>query len=90
MKRSEINTYLAEALAAFQKAGFTLPPFGYLPYAKWNTRGHEYDEIRRCMLGWDITDFGSGDFLRIGLTLFTLRNGDPTDPAGKTYAEKLM
>lgn len=90
MKRSEINTYLAEALAAFQKAGFTLPPFGYLPYAKWSTRGHEYDEIRRCMLGWDITDFGSGDFLRIGLTLFTLRNGDPTDPAGKTYAEKLM
>ena len=90
MKRSEINTYLAEALAAFQKAGFTLPPFGYLPYAKWNTRGHEYDEIRRCMLGWDITDFGSGDFLRIGLTLFTLRHGDPTDPAGKTYAEKLM
>ena len=84
MKRSEINTYLAEALAAFQKAGFTLPPFGYLPYAKWSTRGHEYDEIRRCMLGWDITDFGSGDFLRIGLTLFTLRNGDPTDPAGKT------
>ena len=82
MKRSEINTYLAEALAAFQKAGFTLPPFGYLPYAKWSTRGHEYDEIRRCMLGWDITDFG--------LTLFTLRNGDPTDPAGKTYAEKLM
>ncbi len=90
MKRSEINTYLAEALAAFQKTGFTLPPFGYLPYAKWSTRGHEYDEIRRCMLGWDITDFGSGDFLRIGLTLFTLRNGDPTDPAGKTYAEKLM
>lgn len=90
MKRSEINTYLAEALAAFQKAGFTLPPFGYLPYEKWSTRGHEYDEIRRCMLGWDITDFGSGDFLRIGLTLFTLRNGDPTDPAGKTYAEKLM
>lgn len=90
MKRSEINTYLAEALAAFQKAGFTLPPFGYLPYAKWSIRGHEYDEIRRCMLGWDITDFGSGDFLRIGLTLFTLRNGDPTDPAGKTYAEKLM
>lgn len=90
MKRSEINTYLAEALAAFQKAGFTLPPFGYLPYAIWSTRGHEYDEIRRCMLGWDITDFGSGDFLRIGLTLFTLRNGDPTDPAGKTYAEKLM
>lgn len=90
MKRSEINAYLVEALAAFRNAGCTLPPFGYLPYAKWSTRGHEYDEIRRCMLGWDITDFGSGDFLHTGLTLFTLRNGDPTDPAGKTYAEKLM
>ena len=90
MKRSEINAYLVEALAAFRNAGCTLPPFGYLPYAKWSTRGHEYDEIRRCMLGWDITDFGSGDFLHTGLTLFTLRNGDLTDPAGKTYAEKLM
>ncbi len=90
MKRSEINTYLAEALAAFRDAGFTLPPFGYLPYAKWSACGHEYDEIRRCMLGWDITDFGSGDFLHTGLTLFTLRNGDPADPEGKSYAEKLM
>lgn len=90
MKRSEINAYLVEALAAFRNAGCTLPPFGYLPYAKWSTCGHEYDEIRRCMLGWDITDFGSGDFLHTGLTLFTLRNGAPTDPAGKTYAEKLM
>jgi D-lyxose ketol-isomerase len=27
------------------------------------------------MLGWDITDFGSGNFYRRGLFLFTLRNG---------------
>ena len=92
MKRSEINTYLAEALAAFQKAGFTLPPFGYLPYAKWSTRGHEYDEIRRCMLGWDITDFGSGDFDKIGFSLITIRNGNRkmTDKYPKVYAEKLL
>ena len=26
-------------------------------------KGKEYDEIRDNMLGWDITDFGSGDFI---------------------------
>ena len=90
MKRSEINTYLAQAHAAFVDAGFSLPPFAYMAYEKWKKCGHEYDGIRRCMLGWDITDFGSGAFLRMGLTLFTLRNGDPADPDSKTYAEKLM
>jgi len=44
-------------------------------------------------LGWDITDFGSGDFPRTGLFLFTLRNGSPRNletRQGKTYAEKVM
>jgi len=32
-------------------------------------------EIIENMLGWDITDFDSGDFYKRGLSLFTLRNG---------------
>jgi hypothetical protein len=28
------------------------------------------------MLGWDLTDFGSGDFQACGLILFTIRNGN--------------
>ena len=90
MKRSEINKALKELEAMCAREHCYLPPFCNFTPEEWKTKGHEYDEVRDCMLGWDITDFGSGDFLRIGLTLFTLRNGDPTDPAGKTYAEKLM
>ena len=43
------------------------------------------------MLGWDVTDFGSGDFEHIGRTLFTLRNGRHDDPRyPKSYAEKFI
>lgn len=90
MKRSEVNGYIREAERIFAAAGYILPPFAHIPAEKWETLGAEYDEIRERMLGWDITDFGSGDFLRRGLLLFTLRNGDPSDPNAKTYAEKLM
>mgnify|MGYP000019028131 FL=1 len=41
------------------------------------------------MLGWDLTDFGSGDFHRRGLILFTLRNGNLKKDK-KPYAEKAM
>ena len=41
------------------------------------------------MLGWDLTDFGSGKFHDRGLLLFTLRNGNPQRD-NKTYAEKVM
>jgi hypothetical protein len=41
------------------------------------------------MLGWDITDFGSGRFYSRGLFLFTLRNGKFNSDK-KPYAEKIM
>ncbi|MGN6744413.1 MAG: D-lyxose/D-mannose family sugar isomerase, partial [Amnibacterium sp.] len=44
-------------------------------------------------LGWDVTDFGRGDFDAIGLTLLTVRNGTTGEQAagiGQTYAEKVM
>jgi D-lyxose ketol-isomerase len=91
MKRSELNRIIADAVAFFDNMQFKLPPFGYWGPEEWKTKGHEYDEIRDCMLGWDITDFGSGDFEKVGLLLFTLRNGRHADSRyGKPYAEKLM
>ena len=42
------------------------------------------------MLGWDLTDFGSGDFEKIGLLLFTIRNGSSDAGDAKNYAEKIM
>ena len=49
-------------------------------------------EIIDNMLGWDITDFGSSDFEKIGLTIFTFRNGNfyQKDKYPKPYAEKLL
>ncbi|HLP17227.1 MAG TPA: D-lyxose/D-mannose family sugar isomerase, partial [Bacteroidota bacterium] len=48
-------------------------------------------EILDLHLGWDITDFGAGDFSKTGLLLFTLRNGKVRSRFYlKPYAEKIM
>lgn len=54
--------------------------------------GTEYREIVDNMLGWDITDFGSNDFKKVGLLIFTYRNGNLVnkDKYPKPYAEKLL
>ena len=77
---------------AFLKARqFELPPFAYWTPEDWNEAGHEADEIRRNGLGWDITDFGSGDFGRQGLFIFAIRNGNLNNPEDhKAYAEKIL
>lgn len=91
LKRSEINRAIDTAAQFFSKMGFVLPSYAWWPPQKWKEIGGEADEIRDCMLGWDVTDFGSGDFARIGRTLFTLRNGRHGDPRyPKVYAEKLI
>ena len=90
MKRSVINCHIREAKEFLERMKFTLPPFAYWRPEEWKTKGAEYDEIRDNLLGWDLTDFGSGDYDRIGLFLFTIRNGNVRNPAGKPYAEKLL
>ncbi len=92
MKRSEINSALKELEAACASYHCYLPPFCYFTPEQWATKGHEYDEIRRCMLGWDITDFGMGNFEELGFSLITLRNGSRRELEyyPKAYAEKLL
>jgi D-lyxose ketol-isomerase len=92
MKRSEVNAIIEEATAFMTRQGMALPPFASWGPRKWARLGREADEIRDCHLGWDITDFGSGYFPRIGLVLLTLRNGHPTKARyrAKTYCEKAM
>jgi len=92
MKRSEINRQIAEAKDLFSKNGIHLPPFAFWTPQDWAAKGHEAGEIRDNALGWDVTDFGSGDFARCGLFLFTLRNGNYGNPVRypKSYAEKVM
>ena len=91
MKRSEINRVIREMEELIGRIGFALPPFCSWTPEEWKQKGHEYDEIRDNMLGWDITDYGLGDFDSIGMGLITLRNGSQHDPRyRKTYAEKLL
>ncbi|MBP5293737.1 MAG: D-lyxose/D-mannose family sugar isomerase [Clostridia bacterium] len=91
MKRSEINKIMKDAAAFLNEHQFLLPPFAYFTPEEWKEKNHEYDEIRRNCLGWDITDFGSGDFHKCGLFLFTLRNGNMHNKNDlKVYAEKIM
>ena len=91
MKRSELNQIMREAVAFIAEHRFALPPFVTWPAEEWKDKGHEYDEIRDNMLGWDITDFGSGDFEKIGLLMITIRNGNfDKEKYIKPYAEKLL
>jgi D-lyxose ketol-isomerase len=91
MKRSEINARLIEAMGFVDSMNFKLPPFAFWNPEDWAAKGGEYDEIRDNMLGWDITDYGSGDFMKIGLLLFTIRNGNSKNSLyAKPYAEKLL
>jgi D-lyxose ketol-isomerase len=93
MKRSEINSIMQRADAFIRSRGFTLPPFAYWTPDDWKKKGAEVSEIVDNKLGWDITDFGSGNFNVRGLFLFTIRNGNNQDwqaLKGKLYAEKIM
>ena len=80
MKRSEINQAIRDTVAFLAAQGFHLPPFAAWTPADWAQQGGEADEVRACGLGWDVTDFSSGDFGACGLVIFTLRNGSPIDP----------
>ncbi len=93
MKRSQINQKLRKAVEFLRAQNFHLPPWAFWSPADWRKAGHEADEVRRCGLGWDVTDFGAGDYERLGLLLFTIRNGTPgakADPMAKDYCEKLL
>lgn len=93
MKRSEINAIMRDADAFIRGRGFYLPPFAYWTPEDWATKGEEVSEIVERRLGWDITDFGQGDYEKCGLFLFTLRNGtleNLNQGQGKVYAEKIM
>lgn len=91
MKRSEINAILREADAFIRDHGFALPAFAHMtPNA---LRASDFSQIKARRMGWDITDYGGGDFARLGLALFTLRNGTVSElrsGKGMVYAEKLL
>jgi len=90
MKRSQINTLQREAAQFFAAHKFHLPPWAFWRRADWERNQARAEEIKMLRLGWDLTDFGAGDFYHTGLLLFTLRNGPLHQPGAKDYAEKIM
>lgn len=93
MKRSEINGYMRETVEFCRRMKFLLPPFAYWSPEDWAKKGPECREIVQQQLGWDITDFGRGEFEKYGLMMFTIRNGTFAElkkENGKIYAEKLL
>lgn len=90
-KRSDVNLSIDLTQQVIKHFGIHLPVFAYWSPEKWKAAGKDCDEIRDCMLGWDVTDFGSKDFKSIGRILFTVRNGKlNSGKYPKEYAEKIL
>jgi D-lyxose ketol-isomerase len=93
MKRSRINEILAQSEQLMRMHGFVLPPFAHWTPEEFKARKAEAGNIIDARCGWDITDYGAGNFDKMGLFLFTLRNGRLEDlqrGGGMCYAEKLL
>jgi D-lyxose ketol-isomerase len=89
MKRSEVNSIISDFKDFLSLHRFMLPEWAYWPPEKWKGAYEKCSEIVDNKLGWDITDFGSDDFYKKGLALFTIRNGN-WDKKDKIYCEKIM
>lgn len=93
MKRSRINQIMAEADEMIRSHGFALPPWAYWSPDEFMANASVAENVISARCGWDITDYGAGDFDKMGLFLFTLRNGRLDDlqrGGGMCYAEKLL
>ena len=91
MKRSEINAAIGWAKDFLARNNIRLPALAYWSPGELRARAAELGTVRRLELGWDITDFGSGDFGKVGAVLYTVRNGLADDPSvGVPYCEKYI
>jgi D-lyxose ketol-isomerase len=93
MKRSRINSIMAQADEMIRSHGFVLPPFAYWSPEEFKAKRDIAGNVIAARCGWDITDYGEGRFDEMGLFLFTLRNGRLADlkrGGGMCYAEKLL
>lgn len=67
MKRSEINRYIREALEFWEGLGFKMPPYARWSREEWQSHAAQCQAIFDLQIGWDVTSFGSEDFLETGL-----------------------
>ncbi len=91
MKRSQINGALSWAKELLEQSNIHLPLYAYWTLDTWKENKSRLGTLMKVMLGWDITDFGMGDFTKVGAVLYTVRNGSLEDKdAGVPYCEKYI
>ncbi|MBS9721355.1 D-lyxose/D-mannose family sugar isomerase [Tianweitania sp. BSSL-BM11] len=90
MKRSEINAAVAAAQGMLQQYNWALPDWANWGRAEHNREPELSAWLVERQMGWDVTDFGEGDFASRGLTLFCVRNGLQGRADDVPYAEKLL
>ena len=91
MKRSDINKNIRWAEELCKKYSITLPDFARYAPSREGMADPDRINIVKTMLGWDITDFGTGNFPEIGAVLYTVRNGLVDEPnVGVPYCEKYI
>ena len=93
MKRSEINHFLDEGITFLKSRRYSLPPQAFWTLSEWNKNRDKATELAKRRIGWDLTDFGSGNYKRIGLLLYTLSNGivgQNSEPVDQPFSNKLL
>ncbi len=90
MKRSEINKSINEAKEMIEKYSWVLPKWGYWSLKDYDANPSIKKYLKDHQMGWDVTDFGKGQFDKKGITLFCIRNGIQGNSDDKPYAEKLL
>jgi len=90
MKRSEINAAISKAKDMINRYSWELPKWGYWSKEEYNKNTNLKNYLKNHQMGWDVTDFGKGEFEKKGITLFCIRNGIQGNNDDKPYAEKLL
>ena len=91
MKRSQINKIIDENIIFAESLGFVLPPFAKWTIRDWETKNNDYIHVYKSGLGWDVSDYGFGNFAKTGIVALTIRNGnEKIFGYEKPYAEKLL
>lgn len=91
MKRSEVNAAIKWAEDFLAANNIRLPDMAYWSLDDWKRNAAKMDTVKCVELGWDITDFGRGDFGTLGAVLYTVRNGLVDRPeVGVPYCEKYI
>jgi D-lyxose ketol-isomerase len=69
---------------------WVLPKWAYWTKDEYDKNPSLKKYLKDHQMGWDVTDFGKGEFEKKGITLFCIRNGIQGNNDDKPYAEKLL